>query len=135
MITDEIIRDTFISNVMSKGIKEIYAEQANVVSTNLNRISGSLLNNLTSAPFDIEGTTAYIRILPYLRFLDINSRQNMGLRRSLALYNRTVWGHLYGYVLPTLRFGLTQDVKKYISQQLQDGSDIDKDILNSLVDY
>lgn len=134
MVTDEIIRKTFIVNVMSKGIKEIYAEQRSVVESNLNSVSGNLLNNLTAMPFDINGTTAYIRVLPYLRFLDISSRQDMGLRRGLALYNRATWGHLYGYVLPTIRFGLTKDLKKYISQQLQDSNEIDKDVFNSLVD-
>ena len=65
-------------------------------------------------------------VLPYMRFLDIYFRENIILRRNLSIYNRVVWGVIYGEVLPNLRYGFTQDIRKYITRQLQEGSDIDQ---------
>lgn len=68
-------------------------------------------------------------VLPYMRFLDIHFRQDMQ-RRKISIYNRVIWGVLYGEVLPALRYGFTQDIRKYITRQLQEGSDINQlDIL------
>ena len=65
--------------------------------------SGRLLTSLSkhsySSSITSESYTIFVRILPYLRFLDMAYRQRNDRiakfkRRNLALYNRVVWGVL-----------------------------------------
>lgn len=132
MITDQLIKKTFIHNVVSNGFKEIKRIQQEVISENLNVISGNLLKSVQKNPLSLIGTERqvyYMTVLPYMRFLDIHFRQDMQ-RRKISIYNRVIWGVLYGEVLPALRYGFTQDIRKYITRQLQEGSDINQlDIL------
>jgi hypothetical protein len=132
MITDQLIKKTFIHNVVSNGYKEIKRIQQEVISENLNVISGDLLKSVQKNPLSLIGTERqvyYMTVLPYMRFLDIHFRQDMQ-RRKISIYNRVIWGVLYGEVLPALRYGFTQDIRKYITQQLQEESDINQlDIL------
>lgn len=132
MITDQLIKKTFIHNVVSNGFKEIKRIQQEVISENLNVISGDLLKSVQKNPLSLIGTERqvyYMTVLPYMRFLDIHFRQDMQ-RRKISIYNRVIWGVLYGKVLPALRYGFTQDIRKYITRQLQEESDINQlDIL------
>lgn len=132
MITDQLIKKTFIHNVVSNGFKEIKRIQQEVISENLNVISGDLLKSVQKNPLSFIGTERqvyYMTVLPYMRFLDIHFRQDIQ-RRKVSIYNRVIWGVLYGEVLPALRYGFTQDIRKYITRQLQEGSDINQlDIL------
>lgn len=132
MITDQLIKTTFIHNVVSNGFKEIKRIQQEVISENLNVISGDLLKSVQKNPLSLIGTERqvyYMTVLPYMRFLDIHFRQDMQ-RRKISIYNRVIWGVLYGEVLPALRYGFTQDIRKYITRQLQEESDINQlDIL------
>lgn len=122
MITDQLIKKTFIHNVVSNGFKEIKRIQQEVISENLNVISGDLLKSVQKNPLSLIGTERqvyYMTVLPYMRFLDIHFRQDMQ-RRKISIYNRVIWGVLYGEVLPALRYGFTQDIRKYITRQLQE---------------
>jgi len=135
MVTDQLIKKTFIHNVVSVGFQKIQQE---VISENLNVISGNLLKSIQKSPVEIEGTERqvyYMGVLPYMRFLDIRFRQDLRIRRKLSIYNRVIWGVLYGEVLPNLRYGFTQDIRKYITRQLQEGSDIDQLDFQSYIDY
>ena len=66
----------------------------------------------------------YIRILPYLRYLDIRYRKGSDrvsrhIRSNLALYNRTVWGVLYHETFPELRYGFTKEIQDTIRHELE----------------
>lgn len=129
MVTDQLIKKTFIHNVVSVGFQKIRQIQQEVISENLNVVSGNLLRAIQKEPVGIietERQVYYMSVLPYMRFLDIYFRENIILRRNLSIYNRVVWGVIYGEVLPNLRYGFTQDIRKYITRQLQEGSDIDQ---------
>lgn len=129
MVTDQLIKKTFIHNVVSVGFQKIRQIQQQVISENLNVVSGNLLRSIQKEPVGIietERQVYYMSVLPYMRFLDIYFRENIILRRNLSIYNRVVWGVIYGEVLPNLRYGFTQDIRKYITRQLQEGSDIDQ---------
>jgi len=144
MITDEVIKKEFITNVISMGIRKIYREQEQVVSANLNIITGDLLNHIKMAPFSSENlgnkSIYYVRVLPYLRFLDIRykkgtDRISKHQRKKLALYNRVVWGVLYGETFPTLEYGFREDIRKYIKGQLESALSVSQDDLTSLIDF
>ena len=128
MITDQLIRNKFIADVMSQGINKIYETQENVVRTYLNTRSGNLVAHLQRRPFTSQGTdnnqVYYMRIFPYLRFLDINYRRGFDrisrhIRSNLALYNRVVWGVLYHETFPEIKYGYTQEIRSSIRQELE----------------
>lgn len=138
MITDQMIKTEFIHNVVSAGLKKIRTIQKDVISKNLNVVSGDLLKSLEKAPLEIEGAskqTYYLSVLPYMRFLDIHYRENMGVRRNLAIYNRSIWGVLYGETQQILRYNLSKEIKDYISYQLKENSEIDLSKLYKPIDY
>ena len=71
-----------------------------------------------------ENRTIFVRILPYLRFLDMQYRQRNDRiskfkRRNLALYNRVVWGVLYHETFPKLSYGFNDEVRNSIRQELE----------------
>lgn len=128
MITDQLIRNKFIADVMSQGINKIYETQEDVVRTYLNTRSGDLVAHLQRRPFTSQGTdnnqVYYMRIFPYLRFLDINYRRGSDrisrhIRSNLALYNRVVWGVLYHETFPEIKYGYTQEIRSSIRQELE----------------
>lgn len=125
MITEELIRKQFIHQILRRDAAFIYETQSRVLRDNLtNNRAMAFASFLASRPFSVSGAglniTYAFSIFPYLRFLDIKfSRENMGLRRRLALYNRVIWGRLYHQTLSDLRYGLTQDMKDSISAKLR----------------
>lgn len=128
MVTDSLVRKKFVHDALQKGIMKIYATQESVVRNNYQLRSGRLVASLSKHSFDSQITndsqTIFVRILPYLRFLDMAYRQRNDRiakfkRRNLALYNRIVWGVLYHETFPQLRYGFTDEVRKAIHDQLE----------------
>lgn len=128
MITDDLIRKRFIHDTISQGINQIYAIQENVVQANLKTQSGHLKAHLSRRPFSFTESDSreefFIRIFPYLRFLDINYRRGSDrisrhIRSNLALYNRAIWGVLYHETFPQLRYGFNDEIRSSIRQELE----------------
>lgn len=126
MITEELIRKQFIHQILKRDSAYIYETQARVIRKNFsNERAKELAIFLASRPFRISGEglkfTYYFSIFPYLRFLDIKySREQAGIRKRLALYNRVIWGRLYHETINDLRYGLTQDMKDSITAKLRE---------------
>lgn len=123
MITEEIINQRYIKDTIHKGLKLITDIQEEVINEHLNVVSGNLKKMVSSRPFEENGQRFGVRTLTYMRFLDIKYSKGHGYRRAsgLALYNRAIWGVLYHETLPALRFGLTEDIKQSITENLKDG--------------
>ena len=128
MITESLIRKKFVHDTLQRGILKIYNTQETVVRNNFQRRTGRLLTRLSAHSYDsrVSGhsQTLFVRIFPYLRFLDMqyrhrNDRIAKFKRRNLALYNRVVWGVLYHDTFPELRAGFNATVRSRIRQQLQ----------------
>lgn len=128
MITDDLIRKRFIHDTISKGINQIYAIQENVVQDNLKTQSGQLKAHFSRRPFSFTESDSreefFIRIFPYLRFLDINYRRGSDrisrhIRSNLALYNRAIWGVLYHETFPQIRYGFNDEIRNSIRQELE----------------
>ena len=128
MITDSLIKKKFVHETLQEGILQIYSTQENVVRNNYHRRTGRLLTTLSAHPLDSqisgENRTIFVRILPYLRFLDMQYRQRNDRisefkRRTLASYNRLVWGVLYHDTFPKLRYGFTDEIRQGIRQELE----------------
>lgn len=128
MVTDSLVHKKFVHDTLHRGISKIYATQESVVRSNYQIRSGRLLTSLSkhssNTSISGESLTIFVRILPYLRFLDMayrlrNDRIAKHKRRNLALYNRVVWGVLYHETFPQLRFCFTDEVRRNIHDQLQ----------------
>lgn len=126
MVTDSLVRKKFVHDTLQKGLLKIYATQESVVRSNYQLRSRRLITLLSKHSFESSITsdshTIFVRILPYLRFLDMAYRRNdlsKFKRRNLALYNRVVWGVLYHETFPQLRYGFTDEVRKIIHDQLE----------------
>lgn len=128
MVTDEIIKKQFVHQTLKEGILKIYSAQENVVRNNLQRRTGRLMTVLSAHQFESQESQTsqkvFVRLLPYLRFLDMqyrtrNDRIAKFKRRNLALYNRVVWGVLYHETFPELRFGFTNEVRDGIRKMLE----------------
>lgn len=128
MITDSLIKKKFVHDTLKDGINKIYTTQENVVRSNFHSHTGRLLTSLSAHSYDSEiseeSSIIYLRLLPYLRFLDMQYRTRKDKiakvkRRKLALYNRVVWGVLYHETFPTIRYGLTDEVRDSINQELK----------------
>lgn len=128
MITDSLIKKKFVHDTLKAGINKIYTTQENVVRSNFHSRTGRLLTSLSAHSYDSEiseeSSIIYLRLLPYLRFLDMQYRTRKDKiakvkRRKLALYNRVVWGVLYHETFPTIKYGLTDEVRESIYQELK----------------
>ena len=128
MITDSLIKKKFVHDTLKDGINKIYTTQENVVRSNFHSHTGRLLTSLSAHSYDSEiseeSSIIYLRLLPYLRFLDMQYRTRKDKiakvkRRKLALCNRVVWGVLYHETFPTIRYGLTDEVRESINQELK----------------
>ena len=125
MITDDLIRKRFIHDTISKGINQIYTIQENVVQDNLKTQSRQLKAHLSRRPFSFTESDSreefFIRIFPYLRFLDINYRRGSDRisRSNLALYNRAIRGVLYHETFPQIRYGFDDEIRNSIRQELE----------------
>ncbi|MGP1481377.1 MAG: hypothetical protein ACTTJL_06750 [Hoylesella enoeca] len=129
MITEQFIRDKFISETLRSSINKIYATQQQVVRDNYQVRSGRLFTSLSAHNFSSASQgcshTFFVRILPYLRFLDMayrhrNDRLAKARRHNLALYNRVVWGVLYHETFPEFAYGFTDEVRKQFGAQLKE---------------
>jgi hypothetical protein len=128
MVTDEMIKKQFVHQTLKEGIMRIYNTQEEVVRNNLQERTGRLMTVISAHQFESEETQTsqkvFVRILPYLRFLDMqyrtrNDRIAKFKRRNLALYNRVVWGVLYHETFPELRSGFTNEVRQGIRKMLE----------------
>ncbi len=126
MVTDELIKKSFISQIIRRDAAFIYDTQARVVRENFSTDgrSSTLAYHLSKRPFSLSGQglnlVYYFNVITYLRFLDIKySKDKMGLRSKLALYNRVIWGRLYNETIRDLKYGLTEDIKRDIRQRLE----------------
>lgn len=124
MVTDELIKTEFIHTIVSRDINRIYDTQEEVVRQNFKGGTGRLAEFLSQHPVSISGEglkqTYHMRVFSYLRFLDIRYRkQEMFFCRRLALYNRVIWGILYNETMQDLRYGLTENIRELMRNDLE----------------
>ncbi len=124
MIADDLTRKKFIAETLRRDIGLIYRTQEAVVNTHLKVRTGTLRTTLSRHEAQIKDTgervSAFLRILPYLRFLDLqyrraysgNTKKMKKKRAKFALYNRVVWGVIYNETFPDICAGFTNEVRQ-----------------------
>ena len=125
MVTESLIRKKFVHETMTEGINKIFSEQQKIFSANFNSRTGRLQSFLSSHQFDrqiSDGRYSVLIDMPaHLRFLDMQyRRQDLSRKpKRVNIYNKVVWGILYHEVFPELRYGLTDEVRQQLHNQLE----------------
>lgn len=126
MITDQLIRKKFVHQTMQEGMQQLQEAWRPAVSA-FQRRTGRL-QAFADHPAPVtqitDGRYSVHYFIPlHLRFLDIqySKRKGKGTRGqgSRNLYNKLVWPIIYRQVFPELKYGLTDEVRQHIRQQLQ----------------
>lgn len=125
MITDSLIKQEFIHNILQRDARLIADTQVDRLRRHRTQRARQIALQLAGQPFRISGTglhaTLTFNIMTSLRFMDISISRDIraGASKALALYNRVVWGILYHDTLGDLKFGLTEDLRRQIHAQIQ----------------
>lgn len=125
MITDSLIKQEFIHNILQRDARLIADTQVDRLRRHRTQRARQIALQLAGQPFRISGTglhaTLTFNIMTSLRFMDISISRDIraGASKALALYNRVVWGILYHDTLGDLKFGLTEDMRRQIHAQIQ----------------
>lgn len=129
MVTEEIIKKEFIHRTINRDIKRIYATQQEEVSKVLHgKKENAIVSFLSSQSGRIVTSGGmqpvfYMSTLVEIRLLDIYySRNGKGSFKKLKIYNRAIWGILYKETLPALKYGLSEDIKQSIREDLSKSS-------------
>ena len=119
MVTDNYKRQPlyaeFTARTLRTAASMILREQAATIHAYLNFRTGHISNSLYDAFLVTKsayGANLHFNYLIDLRFLDIKTTAS-GRKKKVyaAVYNRPLWGYVYGYTFGTLRYGLTQSVE------------------------
>ena len=123
MVTDQFVKDEFISDILRRDIGIIYQTQEEVANRYFKERTGTLRKFLSRRAFSIQNSnglfSVYIGVLSYLRFLDMqyrlqysgSSKRAKHMRAKFAVYNRIVWGVLYKETFPDIQAGFTNEVR------------------------
>ena len=120
MITEQYVRPEFIAEVLRRDIRIIYKTQEEVVDRYLRVRTGNLKASVSSHDFTLDTaagrTTLSMRLLSYMRFLDmqyrtVNSRLAKKKRANIVLYHET---------FPDIKAGFTDEVRKAWRQKMEE---------------
>lgn len=115
------IKTQFISAVLRETAEIIQSKQQKAVDEYDLFESGRLRKSLTghfSVGSQSGGGSLTMRYLPYMRMLDMNDPRRKWKKDGYHLYNRIVFGVLYNPTINTLQYGLTEDIRNAIGDQL-----------------
>lgn len=122
-MTTTRIKTAFVSSVLRQTAEQIQASQQRVVDEwNLFSSSEKKLYNSLKGHFSLAnnegGAKLQMGFLKYARFLDMADPRRKLKREGYHLYNRIMFGNIYGYSIPTIQWGFTDEIKAEIGQQL-----------------
>ncbi len=114
----------FVSRVLQNAAPKILNEQAARVYTYYNQRTGHIGKSLKNQAFKVSGTqgsaTLDLDYLIDLRFLDMKATKYGKKKLYGPVYNKPLWGYVYGYVFGTLRYGLSTTVQRDIFNAIRE---------------
>ena len=131
----------FAHQEILRGIKDIFNAQRDIAQHRIYREgrdrrikqgsgnavrgrSGLLMKSLENPMYDVwrdqSGSHAHFDYPIYIRFLDMKKHGNF------QIYNRQIWGILYGETFRNIRYGFTQEVRDRIDMNL-------RELMNSII--
>jgi hypothetical protein len=116
------VKTVFVSAILKEGADAIREEQTQVVDDwdlfESGKLKESLQGHFSIANIE-GGAKLSMRYLAYARFLDIHRKgTSRAKRNAYHLYNRINFGFLYGQMMPTIRFGFSEEIKNKIANSI-----------------
>lgn len=115
------IKSVFLSEVLTKAAVDIRAKQSIIVS-DWNLFDTGDLERMLKGHFSINkaglGGSLTMTYLTYARFLDMADKRRKVKKEGYGLYNKTVFGIIYGETLNSLKFGFTEEMAKDIENRI-----------------
>ncbi len=118
-----LINREFMRGLADETFSDIYSVQANIAQNH--KGSGELYQFLSRKPYTIVSTGFGIRgELPYpikIRYMDMKTDPKTGKTKKnyQPIYNKIVWGFVYGYLYKQLMYGISQQLNEAIINRLQ----------------
>lgn len=133
MITDQFTKTQFVVEVLNRDITNIYRAQQLIVEKNIRLTgknlkekkrsgtkigtrSGRLLESLQNPQFAIAAGSGKLQAQSYIplhaRFLDMKEKGNW------MIYNRQVWGILYGRSIIDVKYGYGEQLRDTLGEAL-----------------
>lgn len=109
----------FAAEVLTDTGNRLLEQQAGIASTYLNK-TGYLSGRLSAKPFKVtesgDGATMIIEYPDYIRYLDLKKAPS-GKKKKVyyPIYNKPLYGFIYGYAYKRLRFGLSNTIRDGIA--------------------
>jgi len=121
MISDKYIGQLyseFTAQVLRNAAPKIMSEQADRIYTYFNERTGHIGDSLQNQSFRVikmgDGAVLQFDYLLDLRFLDMKTTKYGKKKVYGPVYNKPLWGFVYGYIFGTLRYGLSGKVQNEI---------------------
>ena len=122
MISDQIIKDKFITDTVIKGlnaIQKVQIERALSASPEVKNMFNmdDILSDIRNRNLQVAASNGFslfsISFIKKIRFSDMRKLGN------LKIYNKKIWGQMYVDTYPELQAGLTDEIKTEIRKQLE----------------
>jgi len=130
MISEQYIKRSFVQKVLSDELNAIKDLQAAAFSSlGLHERSGALLSSLHNiATASLSGSSVKIvqKYVAHMRFLDMSKKEKK--RKGFPLYNKIIYGRIYGHAIAVLRHGFSESIQEALKQELQDAMNINAEI-------
>lgn len=119
----ERIKTVFVSRILKETAVKIRAAQSQVAS-DWNLFDEGHLKRMLKGHFSVGqiegGGKLSMQYLVYARFLDMVDRRRQVKREGYHLYNKIVFGTLYGYTIHGIKHNFTEEVAQTIQQEIMD---------------
>ena len=117
-----LINREFIRGLTDETFSDIYSVQATIAQNH--KGSGELYQFLSRQPYTIVSSVSGIRgELSYplkIRYMDMKTDPKTGKPKKnyTPIYNKIVWGFVYGYLYKQLMYGISQQLNEAIINRL-----------------
>lgn len=114
----------FTAEVMYKAGEDITRSQRNILRTYYVQRTRDLERHLASRPFAVMKSSAGARLvisyMKQIRFMDLRLTAK-GKKKRLyhPIYNKPVYGYIYGYAYNRLRYGFVEWLRQQSTQQIK----------------
>ena len=122
-LNKRLINREFITSLTRETAEDIYRVQARIAQTN--RRTGKFYRFLQRKPYHLQntgrGVSLVMNYLVGIRYADIKYNPVTGAKKRnyTPIYNKIVWGFIYGFLYKQLGFGISKRMNAAIVQRLQ----------------
>jgi hypothetical protein len=130
MLTDSFAKKPFfndqVADIFYSAGAGILNKQRYLLRTFFSRRSGATERMLSGRNFNVMASSARVQLIinyiSTIRFLDLKKTAKGGKKRNyVSIYNKILYGYLYGKTYPALRYGMVSNIKENYTGTLRAG--------------